>query len=218
MWTYLREGPQVRRAGLGGALLLTAAALSGCGSGSGGSGAGGGSAPSTAAPPATTSLTATGKLTTHPPHRPGHAKPKPKAPKGPNGPPVGRAQDVITHGSHLTVTITHVIALTSTGSALLPGTRQVGVQLTIDNHGPQPYDSTASGDVSVVLSSGQAAPLDVRRGACETQLVDFESEIFAGDIRQGCVGFTVPRSAKIVAARFSPESRPPGTLTWRTAH
>jgi hypothetical protein len=206
----------VTRVGLVGTLLLTAAALSGCGSGSGGSGAGGGSASSTAAPPVTTSLTATGKLTTHPPHRGGHAKPK--GPKGPKGPPVGRAQDVITHGSHLTVTITHVAALTATGSALLPGTRQVGVELTIDNHGPQTYDSTASGDVSVVLSSGQAAPLDIRRGACETQLVDFESEIFPGDIRQGCVGFSVPRSAKIVAARFSPESRPPGTLTWRTAH
>jgi hypothetical protein len=210
----------VRRAGLGGALLLTAAALSGCGSGSGsgsgGSGARGGSASSAA--PTTTSLTATGKRTAHPPHRGGHATPRPKGPKGPTGPPVGRVQNVITHGSHLTVTITHVIALTATGSTLLPGTRQVGVQLTIDNHGPQTYDSTASGDVSVVLSSGQAAPLDVRRGPCETQLVDFESEIFPGDIRQGCVGFSVPRSAKIVAARFSPESRPPGTLTWRTAH
>jgi hypothetical protein len=207
----------VRRAGLGGVLLLTAAALSGCGSGSGGSGAGGGSASSAAQPPTTTSLTATGKLTPHPPHRPGHAKPRPKKPKGPNGPPVGRAQDVITHGSHLTVTITHVIALTATGSALLPGTRQVGVELTIDNHGPETYDSTASGDVSIVLSSGQAAPLDVRRGPCETQLVDFESAIYPGDIRQGCVGFSLPRGAKVLAARFSPESRSPGTLTWRTA-
>jgi hypothetical protein len=209
----------VRPAALAGALLLSAAALSGCGSGSGssGSGAGGGSSSSTAPAPTTTSLTATGKLTPHPPHRPRHAKPRPKKPKGPAGPPVGRAQDVITHGSHLTVTITHVIALTATGSALLPGTRQVGVELTIDNHGPETYDSTASGDVSIVLSSGQAAPLDVRRGPCETQLVDFESAIYPGDIRQGCVGFSLPRGAKVLAARFSPESRPPGTLTWRTA-
>jgi hypothetical protein len=209
----------VRRAGLGGVLLLTAAALSGCGSGggSGAGGTGGGSASSAAQPPATTSLTATGKLTAHPPHRPAHAKPRHKGRKGPKGPPVGRAQDVITHGSHLTVTITHVIALTSTGSALLPGTRQVGVELTIDNHGPETYDSTASGDVSIVLSSGQAAPLDVRRGPCETQLVDFESAIYPGDIRQGCVGFSLPRRSKVLAARFSPESQPPGTLTWRTA-
>jgi hypothetical protein len=210
----------VTRVGLVGTLLLTAAALSGCGSGSGGSAAGGGSVSSASAPPTTTSLTATGKLTPHPPRHRGHPKPKPKPkprPKGPKGPPVGRAQDVITHGSHLTVTITHVIALTATGSALLPGTRQVGVELTIDNHGPETYDSTASGDVSIVLSSGQAAPLDVRRGPCETQLVDFESAIYPGDIRQGCVGFSLPRGAKVLAARFSPESRPPGTLTWRTA-
>jgi hypothetical protein len=203
----------VRRAGLAGALLLTAAALSGCGSGSDGSGAGGGSSSSAASSPATTSLTATGKLSTHPPHHKGHAKPAPRAPKGP---PVGRAQQVASGGSRLTITVTHVIdPLTGTDSPGLPATRQVGVQIEIDNHGPVTYDSTASGDVSLVLSSGQAAPLDVRAGVCETQLVDFESHVYAGDVREGCVGFTVPRRAKVLATRFSPYSHAAGTLTWR---
>jgi hypothetical protein len=211
----------VRTAGLGGALLLTAAALSGCGSGSGsrGSGVGGGSASSTAPPPATTSLTATGKLTAHPPHHRGHAKPRPRPrPSRPKGPPVGRSQQVVSGGSHLTVTVTHVIdPLTGTDSPGLPATRQVGVEIEIDNHGPATYDSTASGDVSLVLSSGQAAPLDVRAGPCETQLVDFESHVYAGVVREGCVGFTVPHHARVLAARFSPYSHAPGTLTWRTA-
>jgi hypothetical protein len=123
---------------------------------------------------------------------------------------------VITNTGHLTVTVDRVLALAHPGTALLPGTRAVGVQVTIDNHGPETYDSTASGDLSVVVSHGQSAPLDVREGPCETQLQDFESAIYPGAVRLGCVGFSVPRSARVLAARFSPDSREPGTLTWRT--
>lgn len=211
------------RAAPAGALLLIAAALSGCGSGAtagtGGSvGASGSSSTAPPSPPRTSTVTATGTLSPTPQHhrhrhRHHHVPP---VPKGPTGPPVGHAQDVITRGSHLTVTIDHVLALPHPGTALLPGTRAVGVQVTIDNHGPETYDSTASGDLSVVVSHGQSAPLDVRAGPCQTQLQDFESAIYTGAIRTGCVGFSVPRTAKVLGARFSPESRPPGTLTWRT--
>jgi hypothetical protein len=209
----------VTRVRLVGVLLLTAAALSGCGSGSGGPTGPGSTAgpPSTTAPPPRTStVTATGTLSKTPQHR-RHHRPAPRGPKAPAGPPVGHAQDVITHGSHLTVTIDQVLALPDPGTALLPGTRAVGVQVTIDNHGPDTYDSTASGDWSVVVSHGQSAPLDVRSGPCETQLQDFESAIYTGAVREGCVGFSVPKDARVIAARFSPDSRPPGTLTWRTA-
>ena len=197
------------RTTLAGALLLAAAALSGCG-GATMKGSASASSAASAPPVTTTTVTATGKLTTHPPRR------RHRRPRAPSGPPIGRAQQVITDGAHLTVTITHLIdPLTATGSRALPGTRQVGLQVQIDNHGPETYDSTASGDLSVVLSSGQAQPLDVRRGVCETQLVDFESHVYPGDVRDGCVGFSVSRHATVLAARFSPHSRPPGTLTWR---
>ena len=120
-----------------------------------------------------------------------------------------------TGGANLTVTVTRVLALSDTGTTALPGTRQVGVELRIANQSGATYDSTASGDVSIVPSTGQAEPLDVRTGTCMTQLVDFESHVYSGSVRDGCVAFSVPLHARVLAVRFSPHSRTPGTLTWR---
>jgi hypothetical protein len=131
------------------------------------------------------------------------------------GPPLRTRQSLRTHGADLTVTVLRVLALSHTGSAALPGNRQVGVQLRIANQAGQTYDSTSSGDVSVVLSSGQSEPLDVRSGPCMTPLVDFESMIGSGDVRTGCVGFSVPRGARVLGVRFSPHAQVTGTLTWR---
>jgi hypothetical protein len=129
---------------------------------------------------------------------------------------LGRAQRVRADGTTLSVTVSRVYGtLKGTGSALLPGTHAAGVQLTIINLAGATYDSTASGDVSVVVSSGMPTPLFIKRGVCETPLVDFESLISVGETRSGCVGFTVPHGARIVAVRFSPHSRVPGSVTWR---
>jgi hypothetical protein len=129
---------------------------------------------------------------------------------------VGRAQRVRTGSSILSVTVTKVYgSLSGTGAALLPGTHAAGVQLTIRNEAGATYDSTASGDVSVITSSGAAAPLFIKQGACQTQLTDFESLIGAGESRTGCVGFTVPHGTRVVGVRFSPHSRAPGSVTWR---
>ncbi len=131
---------------------------------------------------------------------------------------MGHTQSVHADGADLTVTVTRVIdPLTHTGSSVLPGTRQVGVALRIANQAGATYDSTASGDVSLVLASGQAAPLDVRSGACETPLTDFESLIGSGDVRSGCVGFSVPRRTRVLAVRFSPHARARGSVTWRVS-
>jgi hypothetical protein len=105
--------------------------------------------------------------------------------------------------------------LSDTGSAVLPGTRQVGVMVVIQNLGGGTYDSTASGDWSVATTAGAASPLFVRHGTCQTPLVDFESLIGAGETRSGCVGFSVARGARIVRVRFSPHSRAPGAVDWR---
>ncbi len=83
-----------------------------------------------------------------------------------------------------------------------------------NDHGAT-YDSTASGDVSVVPSTGTATPLFIKQGVCQTPLADFESLIGVGETRSGCVGFAVSRGARILAVRFWPHSRRPGGAIWR---
>lgn len=131
------------------------------------------------------------------------------------GPRVGVRQGVHTGGADLTVTILHVLALRDTGSPVLSGTRQVGVELRIADQRGATYDSTASGDVSLILSRGLAEPLDVRHGPCTTPDQDFEAIVSSGSVRTGCVAFSVPRRARVIGVRFSPHSRRRGALTWR---
>lgn len=176
---------------------------------------GGGSSPTASSPsgPSPTGPTPTSRSTSSARRdRP----PRPRRVPAARAIPVGRPQRVHAGSSILSVTVTRVDgSLSGTGAALLPGTRATGVQLTIRNDSGQTYDSTASGDVSVIISSGMAAPLFIRQGPCQTPLTDFESLIGVGETRSGCVGFTVPRGARVVGVRFSPHSRPPGNVTWR---
>ena len=199
------------------AAVAVGVALAGCG-GSGSSGGGSGSA--TAAGSGSTTAagrgsSTTARSTTTVRSTSTHARPRRSGPVV-RGPRVGARQAVHTGGAELTVTVLRVLRLSHTGSPRLPGTRQVGVELRIANQHGATYDSTASGDVSLVLSSGRGEPLDVRRGPCETPLVDFESIVSAGSVRTGCVAFSVPRRARVIGVRFSPHSRPRGALTWRT--
>jgi hypothetical protein len=134
----------------------------------------------------------------------------------PRGAPVGTALRVHAGSSTLLVTVSKVLdPLTSTGSALLPGHRATGVQVTIRTVAGATYDSTASGDWSILTTAGLASPLFVKQGVCETPLADFESLIGVGESRGGCVAFSVPRHARILAVRFSPHSRARGTVAWR---
>lgn len=208
-----RQGASDRVTGLG-AVAATAAvglALGGCG-GSGPSGTssvtGPGSATVTTTPARTRSTATVHSSSTQ--RRARHGPPVV------HGPHVGARRSVHTDGTHLTVTILRLLRLTHTGSPPLPGTRQVGVALRIANQQGATYDSTASGDVSLVLSAGRSEPLAVRRGPCQTPLVDFESIVSSGSVRTGCVAFSVPRRARVLGVRFSPHSRARGRLTWRT--
>jgi hypothetical protein len=118
--------------------------------------------------------------------------------------------------STLALTVARVIdPLSDAGSRLLPGMRPVGVVVTIRNLAGATYDSTASGDWSLAPSAGTASPLFIKRGACQTPLVDFESLVGVGEERSGCVGFSVARGARILAVRFSPHARAPGAVRWR---
>lgn len=189
------------------AALVVALAAAGCGSGSG-------SARTSDTGSATPTTTTRGSATTPVRSRPRpHVSPAQRRLR--HAPPVGVRQGVHVKGTYLTVDVERVLGLTDTGAPLQAGTRAVGVQLQIANQHGATYDSTSSGDVSLVLSRGMSTPLDVRRGPCETPLVDFESMIVSGDVRSGCVAFSVPRAAHVVGVRFSPFSRPRGRLTWR---
>jgi hypothetical protein len=180
---------------------LTAAALSGCGGGS-----------TTSSHSGSSTTTTTTRTTTRATRR----KPRRAGRVPAHAAPVGRPQRVHAGSSILSVTVSKVYgSLSGTGSALLPGAHAAGVQLTIRNDSGATYDSTASGDVSVITSSGAAAPLFIRQGVCQTQLTDFESLIGVGETRTGCVGFTVPHGARVVGVRFSPHSRAPGSVAWR---
>jgi hypothetical protein len=204
------------RLAAGAALAALSMVAAGCGgsvsSGSVSSGsASSGSASTTASSATPSSSTSSSASTTTSDHA---VAPK-RSHRNP-GKPVGHTQLVHAGTSTLSVTVTRVLdPVSGSGAAKPPGTRAVGVQLVIHNDGGATYDSTASGDVSVVPSTGMAAPLFFNAGVCQTPLTDFESLIGVGETRSGCVGFAVPRGARILAVRFSPHSRLPGSVTWR---
>jgi hypothetical protein len=196
--------------------VVAGAALAGCGAGSGSSSSSGSSpasASSSGSSPGSTPTTATATRTTRARSR---RSPRRSAGVPAHAAPVGRTQPVHAGSSILSVTVTKVYgALAGTGASLPPGTRAAGVQLTIHDDRGATYDSTASGDVSVITSSGAAAPLFIKQGGCQTQLTDFESLIAVGETHSGCVGFAIARRARVIGVRFSPHSRGPGSVTWR---
>jgi hypothetical protein len=187
------------------AALGAGAVIAGCG-GSGGSGSSTSTSTSTSTSSATTSSTTSS--VTHKRHK--HHKPK--------LPAVGQTQQLTAYGSTLHVTVTQVIdPLPYHGANVVPGTRPVGVEVRIAVVGGATYDSTASGDWSLQLASANAdaTPLAVKSGVCETPLVDFESAIYGGDVRPGCVAFSLPAHAKIAAVVFSPHSNAAKAVRWR---
>lgn len=179
-------------------------AVAGCGGSAHSSTAAGSTAPSTSLSSSTTTATTS---STRPVR---HRRPLRR------GAPVGTAQRVHAGTSTLLVTVSKVLdPLSGTGSTLLPGHRATGVQAAIRAVAGATYDSTASGDWSILTTAGLASPLFVKQGVCETPLADFESLIGVGESRDGCVAFSVPKHARILSVRFSPHSRAPGTVAWR---
>jgi hypothetical protein len=107
--------------------------------------------------------------------------------------------------------------LLKSGAALPAGNRAVGVEVTLANAGPTVYDSSATGDFSVVVSGGPVEPVFAPSGVCQTPLNDFDRYITAGEERSGCVAFAVPAKARVLGVRFSPHAQPVGRLTWRAS-
>jgi hypothetical protein len=129
---------------------------------------------------------------------------------------VGQTYEVSNAGgAFLAVTLTKVIdPLHGSGATLATEMRAVAVKLRILNHGPSTYDSSATGDVSLVLSSGTAVATFAPNGACQTPVRDFDNNIGPGEHRTGCVVFSVPYGAKVRAVRFAPHGNKAVLYTW----
>ncbi|MEA2264451.1 MAG: hypothetical protein QOE27_34 [Solirubrobacteraceae bacterium] len=188
-----RLGPIVAAAILAGVVL----GACGGGSSSGGRGAGAGQSTPAGAPPGVT-----------------------PSPRQPFRPPVGAALRVRARGgATLVVRVTAVLdPLRRAGVSLLPGTRAVGVIVRIRNRGPGEYDSSSTGDVSIVPASGPAAAAFASRGRCMTQDRDFDNAIPAGETRVGCVVFSLDAGARLAAVRFSANAGGAGgagVATWQ---
>ena len=129
--------------------------------------------------------------------------------------PVGSWQRVESRGAALSVRVRAVLdPLTGSGARLQPGTRAVGVVIQIANAGPAIYDSSATGDVRVVTSSGAVTPVLARRGVCRTPLEDFDRYITAGEDRVGCVVEAIATAAAVTEVEFSPHAEAVGRLVW----
>ena len=128
---------------------------------------------------------------------------------------VGATQHVSSLGAGLSVTLRAVIdPLKGSGAKLPAATRAVAVLVQIRNSGPAVYDSSATGDFTVVPSGGTVTPVLATRGICKTPLEDFDRYITAGEDRVGCVVFAVNDGATLATVSFSPHARAAGRLVW----
>jgi hypothetical protein len=136
---------------------------------------------------------------------------KPSAPARRTAPPValphvGSSQRVPAAATTLIVTIRSVIdPLRGSGTQVAPGMKPVAILVSVRNAGPGPYDSSATGDFSLDSAAGQGSPLFVQKGACQTPLRDFMNAIAAGELRTGCVAFSIPSDQRPTTVGFAPD-------------
>jgi hypothetical protein len=134
---------------------------------------------------------------------------------GADTPGVGSTRRANAGGAQLDVTVRRVIdPLRDSGAAPLAGKHAVGVLVQVHNRGAAVYDSSATGDFSIVPSSGTAPPAFAPSGICQTHDRDFENYITAGEVRVGCVVFDVKNGASVKGVRFSPHAQAAGRLSW----
>jgi len=146
------------------------------------------------APPATrTSTTAT-------PSTPAH-----RTPSAPPLPRVGATQRVPARGTTMIVTLRSVIdPLRGSGAQVVPGMKAVAILVAVRNAGPGGYDGSSTGDFSLDSAAGQASPLFVPKGVCQTPLQDFMNAIGPGELRTGCVAFSIPSGQQPTTVGFAP--------------
>jgi hypothetical protein len=143
--------------------------------------------------------------------------PRRHKPRATSAPRVGTTRRINAGDTQLDVTIKQLIDPLRGSGASLPGqTHAVGVLVEIRNVGSAVYDSSATGDLSVVPSTGAAPPAFAPTGICQTQLRDFDNYITSDEVRDGCVVFDVRNGARVREVRFSPHARATGRAAWST--
>jgi hypothetical protein len=117
------------------------------------------------------------------------------------------------------VTIDQVIdPLRVHSAAIPPGSKAVGVEVSVRDAGPGSYDSSATGDFSLETAAGEASPVFVPSGQCQTPLQDFMNDIGAGGARMGCVAFAIPKGQSPTDVRFSPDGGTAGvSRSWEVS-
>jgi hypothetical protein len=151
---------------------------------------------SSPAPPTTQTTAATTTAST----------PTVRTPPSPSLPRVGASQRVRAPGTTMVVTIRSVIdPLRDSGAHLVPGMKAVAILVTARNAGPGGYDSSSTGDFSLNSAAGQATPVFVAKGVCQTPLEDFMNAIGPGEVRTGCVAFSVPNGQRPTTVGFAPD-------------
>jgi hypothetical protein len=129
-----------------------------------------------------------------------------RTPPPPALPRVGAGRRVPAPGTTLIVTIRSLIdPLRDSGTLAVPGMKPVGVLVAVRNVGPGGYDSSATGDFSLDSSAGKAPPLFVSKGVCQTPLQDFMNAIGPGELRTGCVAFSIPSGQRPTTVGFAPD-------------
>jgi hypothetical protein len=117
------------------------------------------------------------------------------------------------------VTIRSLIdPLRDSGAQIPSGTKPVAIEVSVLNAGPGGYDSSATGDFSLDSAAGQAAPLYVPHGVCQTPLQDFMNAIGPGELRTGCVAFTIPNRQQPTTVGFAPDGGSSGPRRFWAAH
>ncbi len=107
-------------------------------------------------------------------------------------------------GTTLIVTIRSLIdPLRDSGAQVVPGTKPVALLVAVQNAGPGGYDSSSTGDFSLNTAAGKAPPLFVPRGVCQTPLRDFMNAIAAGQLRIGCIAFSIPSDQRPTTVGFA---------------
>jgi hypothetical protein len=84
----------------------------------------------------------------------------------------------------------------------------------VADDGPSGYDSSSTGDFSVLTSRGLAPPVYASSGVCQTPLRDWDNEISPGETRNGCIAYSVPAHARVLEVRFSPHALAHGRVIW----
>jgi hypothetical protein len=121
-------------------------------------------------------------------------------------PHIGASRRVPAPGTTIVVTIRSLIdPLRDSGAHLIPGMKAVAVLVAVRNAGPGGYDSSSTGDFSLDSAAGQANPVFVPKGVCQTPLQDFMNAIGPGEVRTGCVAFSIPNDQRPTTVGFAPD-------------